>query len=303
MCISDECKEGEITPEGIERRAFLTSATAAVVGIALASDIAGQQTTQPPSNALTDPNVIQGMVSFKSGEFTIQGYQARPKAAGKYHAVLVLHGDFGVPEDHRFTAAQLAQNGFVSLAVKRFSRYPDLMQADLIKSDKTDKHYLSRAFNEEELQDAQAAINHLKSQPFVKRGRIGVVGFCGGGVQGLWLSTKSKDVKTVVAFYAPPIAPERFQLKSDPKPNLIDMVKQMKVPIQGHYGADDPFIPLDDVKKFEHALRLQHTPVEMFTYEGAGHAFSDYTRSNLYKPDAAALAKKRMLEFLKKNLK
>ncbi len=47
MCISDECKNGEITPEGIERRAFLTSATAAVVGIALASDIAGQQTIQP----------------------------------------------------------------------------------------------------------------------------------------------------------------------------------------------------------------------------------------------------------------
>lgn len=303
MCISDECKSGEITPEGIERRAFLTSATAAIVGIALASDIAGQQTIQPPSNALNDPNIVQEMVSFKSGEFTIQGYQARPKAAGKYHAVLVLHGDFGVPEDHRFTAAQLAQNGFASLAVKRFSRYPDLTQADLIKSDRTDRHYLSRAFNEEELQDAQAAINHLKAQSFVKRGRVGVVGFCGGGFQGLWLSTKSNDIRTVVAFYAPPVMAERFQLKTDPKPNLIEMVKQLKVPIQGHYGADDPFIPLEDVKKFEQALRLQHTPAEFFTYQGAGHAFCDYTRSNLYKPEAAALAKNRMLDFLKKSLR
>lgn len=303
MCISDDCINVEITSEGIERRAFLTSATAAIVGVALASDAVGQQTPQPPSNALNDPNIVQGMVSFKSGSSIIQGYQARPKAKGKYRAVLVLHGSFGLTEDHRFTAAQLAQNGFASLAIKRFSRYPNLTQVDLNQSDRTDRHYLSRAFNEEEIQDAQAAINYLKSLSFVKGGRVAIVGFCGGGYQALWLSTRSKDIKTVVAFYAPPVMSEQFQLKTDPKPNLMDMVKQMKVPIQGHYGAADPIIPVEDVKKFEQALKLQNKTVEIFVYEGAGHAFCDYTRSNLYRPDAAALAKNRTFEFLKKHLK
>jgi carboxymethylenebutenolidase len=268
-----------------------------------AAERRAQQTQQPPTNALSDPKVIQGMVSFKSGADIIQGYLARPAKAGRFPAVVVLHGNLHLPESHRYTAAQLAQGGFVSLAVQRFSRTPDLTMAELNRSDREDQRYLSNTFNQQELQDAQAAINYLKSLSHVKGKGAGMVGFCGGGYQSLLLSTQSRDVRAVVAFYAPPILSAQFQLRTDPKPSLMDVVKRMKVPIQGHYGAADPFIPLEDVRKFEQALRAQRTPVEIFTYEGAGHAFCDYTRPNLYRPEAAVLSKSRMLEFFKKNLK
>jgi carboxymethylenebutenolidase len=303
MCVSDECKHGEITPEGIERRAFLTSATAAIIGITLGSDAAGQQTAQPPSNALNDTDIVQGMVSFKSGAATIEGYQARPKAAGKYRAVVLMHGDFGLPEIDRYTAAVLAQNGFVSLAIKRFSRYPKLTIQDIIKSDRTDRRYLSKAFNEEELQDAQAAIDYLKEQSFVKhKKRVGIVGFCGGGVQGLWLATKSKDVKAVVTLYALTEISEQYQDPNDPKPSLMELVKQIKVPVQAHYGADDHLTPPEDVKKFEQALKAQNIPINIFFYKGAKHAFCDYARAN-YNPEACTLAMRRTLEFLKTRLR
>lgn len=301
MYVRDECKDREAKGEGIERRAFLTSATAAVIGVALVADAVAQQTPQPPSNALEDPNVIQGMVSFKSGTATIQGYQARPKSAGKYRAVVVMHGDFGIPEVNRYAAAVLAQNGFVSLAIKRFSRYPELTLQDVIKSDRTDRRYLSRAFNEEELQDAQAAINHLKELPFVKRGGVGVVGFCGGGLQALWLSTKSKDIKVVVTLYTPAGNPEQYQNPNDPKPTLMKMVKLIKVPIQAHYGTADVSTPLDDVKKFEEGMRATRTPIETFFYEGAKHAFCNYERPN-YNPEACILAMRRTVKFLKARL-
>jgi len=64
----------------------------------------------------------------------------------------------------------------------------------------------------------------------------------------------------------------------------------------------DPIIPVEDVRKFEQALRKQNTPAEFFLYEGAGHAFCDYTRRN-YNEAAATLAKRRMLEFLKRTLR
>jgi carboxymethylenebutenolidase len=268
----------------------------------LGADAIAQQTPRPPSNALDDPNVIQAMVSFKNDTATIQGYQARPKAVGKYRAVVVMHGDFGVPEVDRYTAAVLAQNAFVSLAIKRFSRYPELTLEDVIKSDRTDRRYLSRAFNEQELQDAQAAINYLKALPFVKRGGIGVVGFCGGGLQGLWLSTKSKDIKAVVTLYAPPGNSEQFQDPTDPKPTLIQMVRLINVPIQAHYGTADASTPFEDVKKFEQALRAQGTPIETFFYEGAKHAFCNYERPN-YHSEACTLAMRRTLEFLKARLR
>ena len=59
---------------------------------------------------------------------------------------------------------------------------------------------------------------------------------------------------------------------------------------------------VEDVRRFEEALRKQKTPVEFFYYEGANHAFCDYTRRS-YNAEAATLAKQRMIEFLKQELK
>ncbi len=301
MCTYEDCDNQDNQKQGMERRAFLGTATAAVVGVSLRSELLAQE-RQPQTNALNDPNVIQEMVSFKSDQDIIQGYLARPRKAGRFRAVVVLHGNLHLPEDHRYTAAQLGQEGFVGLAIKRFSRTPDLTTAELNKSDREDRRYLSNTFNQQELNDAEAAINFLKSLSFVKSKDVGVVGFCGGGYQSLLLSIRSKDVKAVVAFYAPPVFAEQYQTPNDRKPNLMDLVAQMKVPIQGHYGMADPIIPVEDVRRFEQALRKQKTPAEFFFYEGAGHAFCDYTRRN-YNEAAATLAKRRMLEFLQRTLR
>jgi carboxymethylenebutenolidase len=128
-----------------------------------------------------------------------------------------------------------------------------------------------------------------------------MVGFCGGGYQSVLLSSRSKDVAAVVAFYAPPIMLPQYQNPNDRKPNLMDIVADLKAPIQGHYGTADSAIPVDDVRRFDQALKKQKTSSEIYYYEGAGHAFCDYTRRN-YNPEAATLAKARMFQFLKRQL-
>ena len=302
MCKIEDCNNDDTPREGIERRTFLTGVTAAIAGVTLASERLAQQPQPAPTNALNDPKIIQGMVSFKSGADTIQGYLARPRKAGRFRAVVVLHGSLHLPEDHRYTAAQLAQGGFVSLAVKRFSRLPALTMAELNRSDREDRRYLSNTNNQMELHDAQAAIDYLKSLSYVKRKGVGLVGFCGGGCQSVLLSTQSKDINAVVAFYTPPVLLEQYQAPNDRRPDLRDIVGQIRVPIQGHYGTADPAVPVADVRRLEEALRKQNTPVEFFYYEGANHAFCDYTRRS-YNAEAATLAKSRMLMFLKRQLK
>ena len=91
-----------------------------------------------------------------------------------------------------------------------------------------------------------------------------MVGFCGGGYQSVLLSTKSKDVKAVVAFYAPPVFSEQYQLANDRKPNLMDLVTQIKVPIQGHYGMSDPIIPVEDVRRFACLTATEHAGRVLF---------------------------------------
>ena len=300
MCTSENCIEDENVDT--ERRSFLTGATVAAVSTALGIRALGQQQPQPPTGALTDREVIQGEVSFKNGRDTIGGYLARPRKSGRYRAVVVLHGNLFLPEDHRYTAAQLAQAGFVGLAVRRFSRTPDLTIAELNRSDREDQRYLGNTFVEQELGDARAAIDYLKSEPCVREKTVGMVGFCGGGYESLLLSSRSKDIGAVVAFYAPPIMLPQYQNRNDPKPNLMDIVDKLKAPIQGHYGTADAAIPVEDVRRFEQALTKKKTLSEIFYYEGAGHAFCDYTRRS-YNSEAATLAKERMIQFLKRQLK
>src|SRR3954454_20002254 len=103
--------------EAVDRRLFLTGVAAASAGLTIAGPaVAGQGAAGPKSaapRALDDPAVQHGVVSFKSGADTIKGFLARPRAAGTYPALVIMHGIPGLPDWVRNTAARLAQAGHV----------------------------------------------------------------------------------------------------------------------------------------------------------------------------------------------
>lgn len=284
MCI--ECEKDVLT-----RRSFLTGFTAAIAGSAINARAANQTN---PKLALNDPKVMHHAVTFKNGVDTIDGYLARPKARGLYRAVVILHGNAAIPEDIRNVAAQMAQAGFVGLAISSTSREPDTSKISI-------EFVSSYRYLERYMQDTRSGIDYLKEQSFVKGPKIGLAGFCGGGITGLMFSTRSADVAAVVALYAAPFFTPERNSPTDPRPHLITFVKGFKAPNQLHYGTRDHLIPMDDVRKFEGELRRYRVRAELHTYEGADHAFYDYTRPN-YNPDAARLARRRMLKFIKKHL-
>src|SRR5262249_346125 len=157
----------------------------------------------------------------------------------------------------------------------------------------------SYTFQKLVLDDIRVAVDYLRSRPFVQPGGIGIVGFCGGGKQALMFSTHAKDVKAVVAFYASANF-RQFKHKTDPLPELIDIVKEIRVPVQGHYGILDKVALASDAKEFESALRKQQTPVEFFYYDKAGHSFYSFLRPTGsdpgfdYCPTEAEQARRRM---------
>lgn len=134
-----------------------------------------------------------------------------------------------------------------------------------------------------------------------------MVGFCGGGRLTLIFPTKSKAVKAVVSLYGPVDYRARRD-KTDPAPNVLDVVKEIKVPVHGYYGLLDEVAFPADAKLFEKAMRAQKTLTEMYYYEKAGHSFCNFNRpagsdpGYDYVPDAANLAHKRMAAFLKRHL-
>ena len=304
MCLSDDC--GGVS-EG--RRSFLGGAFGALAASALVSRVFGrQQQPQPPPKpaepleplALRDPNVVQGDVAFKNGGAEIRGYLARPKAAGRHPAVVILWPNPGLTDDPRNTAAQLAQGGFVGLAVDLYSRDPNLTPN---QARARYEYFGGRAFDELNHGDTLVGLEYLRRQPFVKRGRIGLVGFCGGARQALIFSTTLPEVGAVVAFYGPPVLGAAYQSPRGAfKLDVMDVLDRIRAPVQYHYGTADPFIPAADVDRLERDLKAQGTPLELFRYEGAAHAFYDYTRPRFH-PEAAKLAHGRMIQFLQKHLR
>jgi carboxymethylenebutenolidase len=298
MCINDNCNRGVDGNESLKRRPFLAGAALAVAGTALGREAIAQQ----PAKALDDPAITHGRVTFQSGSQLIDAYLARPKANGRYPPVIIVPGNRieepYIPE----TTAGLAQAGFVGLAVNIYHLLPASTNPEVSPTSASPKEQLDIVANkmpdELTMRDLRAGLDFLKRQPFVDPKRIGIMGFCSGGRYALMFAAQSKEIAAVVSFYGTLILPPAFNRKRTP----FDVVAQITVPVQGHYGTKDNNAPLADAKRFEEALRAQGTPAEIFAYEAA-HGFFAYNREEAYHPQAAKLARERMLNFFNRHLR
>jgi carboxymethylenebutenolidase len=133
------------------------------------------------------------------------------------------------------------------------------------------------------LLDIAAAFHHVKAagKP------TGVLGFCYGGLTSWVSAVRGENVKMqpdcCVCYYPGGIG--KFA------------AEEPFCPVMLHFGAADDHIGKDQVV----AVRTAHPDVEIYLYEGAGHAFANPDRPS-YVADAAKLADARSLEFLRKNL-
>ena len=282
MCIGDDCGNG-----GIDRRSFLIGATTTLASLSLVqAQESNSQTKQPETRVLDDLRVRHGKVIFKhNGTETIDGYLARPKAEGIYPAVLVIAGNKISEEYIPNTCAALALAGFVGLAPNIFHPLPD----DTPSNNEAYNKYLANHTELDRLDDVQAGVSYLRTQPFVSSGGMGVLGFCMGGRMAMLFGSRSREIDAVVPFHPAPMKKQ-------------ELVRLKRVPVQIHHGTADESVAAEETQKTAKMLKAQGTPVEVFLYEGANHGFLAYTRP-FYKPDAAKLAWTRATKFLHKYLK
>lgn len=259
----------------MDRRDFLKAGTASVAGFATLGDY--DPGKQPPTRVLDDPRVEHGKVTLHNGNRTIDGYLARPKASGVFPGVLVITGNSIAEEYIPNTCAALALAGFVGLA-------PDVVHHVTQKATSIE---MDQSVNDAR-EDVQVGLDYLKSQPFVRRGGFGIIGFCYGGWLALLTAARSRDVRAVVAFH-PGIGRFREELA------------RVLVPVQLHQGTADQSINPKTAIQLRDTLNAQHVPVELFMYQGADHGFTAYTRE-FYRPDYAKLSWSRTTKFLSKRL-
>jgi len=280
--------------DGMSRRQFLARMSAAGVTLAgfaiAASPVAGEVITTPTEGL----KVTEGKVP--SADFQVPIYEAHPAAAGKYPVVLVIPEVFGMHEHIKDVTRRFAREGFLGVTFEPYAReggvlnLPDIAAVRKVVDPVPDARVMG---------DLDALVAHVKKHPAARADRIGVTGFCRGGMYTLLFAAHSRELKAAVPWYG--------QLKPAKTPGVrtagpIDLAAQIAAPVLGLYGGEDAGIPVADVKEMEAALKGAGKTPEFVIYPGAPHAFyADYRPS--YRAEAAKDAWGRCTAWFNKYLK
>lgn len=254
--------------------------------VALALVAAGCPTSAPVANQ-PDSKTMAAVIERSVNENGLQGmYFVPSQREGKLPGLLVVHEWWGLNEQIKDEARNLADKGYAVFAI---SMYGDEVASDSKRAGELATAVRNNPADAE--RQMKLALDFLEKQSEADASRLGVVGWCFGGAMGIILaSSGDKRVKAEVVYYGTPITD-------------TERLKNISMPILGHWGAEDQGIKVDAVRAFEKSLKDQGTPVEFHIYDGAGHAFANPTRSDSYRPEATATAWTRTLDFLAKNLK
>lgn len=211
-------------------------------------------------------------------------YVARPIEKPK-GAVVVLQEIFGVNSHIQSVADRYASAGYLAVAPAMFDRIQTGVALNYTSPDMDEGRRLKAEAEALPapgvLADIQATVNYAASQ---SGGKVGVVGYCWGGLL-VWRSAAEvKGVAAAVAYYG-------GGMTAGTEP-----ARQPHCPTMAHFGAHDAHIPLDGVHAFAH----QHPGVEVHIYQ-ADHGFNCDARGS-YDATAAKLASERTLAFFKQHL-
>ncbi|MBI3159251.1 MAG: dienelactone hydrolase family protein [Chloroflexi bacterium] len=220
--------------------------------------------------------IRQDDVHFPYDGQRIPGYLAAPAAPGKYPGLVVIQEWWGLVPHIREVADRFAQAGFVALA-------PDLYHGRATAEPDEARKLAMALDRQRAVAECSAAAAFLVEREDVSPKKAGVVGWCMGG--GLSLSTAAHNdvIGAAVCFYGRPLE--------------ADDTARLRVPILGLYGEDDHGIPVGLVRGFEAALDEQGVAHEIVIYPGAPHAFFNDSRPGAFRPEAAADAWQRTLNW------
>ena len=223
-------------------------------------------------------------VTFASNGGTAGGYLASPKA-GRGPGVIVIQEWWGLIPQVIGVADMFATAGFNALAPDFYHGKsapigePDAAQKLMMELD------LAQA-----AKDASGAARFLASHRATGSKKVGVIGFCMGGMLAILTGTVAPDeIGAVVDCYGvPPQA----------KP---DYAKLKGIPVFGIFGGKDEWV-MNALPALEADLKAAGAPFEKVVYPDADHAFLNEQRADVHRAGDAEDAWAKIISFFERSL-
>ncbi len=208
-------------------------------------------------------------VGYVAGDTTMKGYLVYDDGiAGKRPGILVVHEWWGTTEYVRRRARMLAELGYVALAVDMYGEGREAAHPDDAKKFSGEIQNNMPLGRERFL----AARKVLSESEFTDPERIGAIGYCFGGGVVLQRARDGGDLAGVVSFHG------GLATDAPAKPGSV------KAKILILTGADDKFVPPEQVEAFRREMTAAGAEFRIISYPGALHSFTN--------PDADEYAKK-----------
>jgi carboxymethylenebutenolidase len=218
-------------------------------------------------------------------------YSDVPAGGGAVPGVVVIQHGPGLDRFIEDRVEGLARHGYAAAAPDLYHRQP---------ADGTDMMTrIGRLTDREIVDDVDATIAHLRSLRDARVSDLAVLGFCMGGRVTFMLAGARPDAwRAAGVFYGGSI----MRPWGD-SPTPFALTPQISCPVAGFFGAEDTNPSPDDVKKIDAELTRFGKPHEFHMYDGAGHAFLNFSNAERYRPGPAKDAWEKMLAFLDRHVK
>lgn len=199
-------------------------------------------------------------VEYRQGNTRLVGYLAFPKdVTGPLPGILVVHEWMGLNDYAKHRADQLAELGYIAFAA-------DIYGDGKIAANREEAGKLAGSYkNDRPLLRARVAagLATLKAQPGVAGDKIAAIGYCFGGTAVLELARSGADIAGVVSFHGGLDTPTSQDAKN------------IRAKVLALHGADDPYVPADQVAAFENEMRQAGVDWQLIVYGGAVHGFTN----------------------------
>lgn len=226
-------------------------------------------------------SISRGFVSFGDGN-AVDGYLAKPNDGKTHPGVLLIQEWWGIETHIKELAERMATYGYIVLA-------PDLYHGKVVQEpDEAGKAMM--ALNQQAaIQEIGKGIDYLKGRDDTQADKIGVVGFCMGGLLA-WKAAEMQDgaIAAVAPFYG-----------ASYQPTTEDIAK-VTAPVLVVWGEQDGSIPSEDRERITELLQQQGKTHKTLLYP-AGHAFMN-DKHGAFEPASAQQAWNELMAWFKQYL-
>jgi carboxymethylenebutenolidase len=223
-------------------------------------------------------------VDLKVNGNNAYAFVAQPDDDAKHPGLVLIQEWWGIEPHIRDLAQRFAAEGFV-VAV------PDLYHGKVVtEPNEAQKMIMMLTQNmDRATKEIIGALETVKAMPNVEPKKLGLIGFCVGGLLTYVVASRYADLGAAVAFYG---------AGYDPTP---EDVAKVNAPVLAIYGSHDNSIPMTQIEKVSRMYKEAGKDYTLKVYN-AGHAFMNPSHG-MGNEQAAADAWKLAVNFLKEHLK